>query len=430
MTWAPGAGSQTFPCVPVPAPIPDDDPVGVTLRCAVSGLTSAVGALQVTMTLNPAHTFTGDLDAHLAPPGVNPGDVGSFLLFDALDSPVDNAVMAGPYTFVDTAATNFIAAALAAGPAVIPTGSYRTTTESSTVNTSLNEALGGLPARLANGMWQLRMRDLAADDVGTIAAASVTIVGPTVAASVLPTSRSVKVPGGNASAFATIINLGATTATNCRLSPRTAVGGTFIYQTTNAQNQLVGAPNTPVDIPAGALQPFFLAFMPPPFENFGPTDVQINFVCDQSAAAIVTGLTTLLLSASTSPVPDIVALAATPNNNGIVDIPGPTGSGAFAVATVNVGAGASITTSADTGSVNLPVHLFVCQTDPAAGKCFAPPAPTVTTQIDGNATPTFAIFVQGSASVPFDPANNRVFVRFKDAGGVTRGATSVAVRTQ
>jgi len=89
MTWAPSAGSQTFPCAPVPAPIPDDNAVGVTLNCAVSGLTSAVGALQVTMTLNPAHTFTGDLDAHLAPPGVNPGDVGSFLLFDAFDSPVE-----------------------------------------------------------------------------------------------------------------------------------------------------------------------------------------------------------------------------------------------------------------------------------------------------------------------------------------------------
>ncbi len=30
----------------------------------------------------------------------------------------------------------------------------------------------------------------------------------------------------------------------------------------------------------------------------------------------------------------------------------------------------------------------------------------------------------------FDPAVNRVFVRFTDNGGLVRGATSVAVRTQ
>ena len=54
----------------------------------------------------------------------------------------------------------------------------------------------------------------------------------------------------------------------------------------------------------------------------------------------------------------------------------------------------------------------------------------MTTQINANATPTFGVFVAGTATVPFDPANNRIFVRFKDAGLVTRGATSVAVRTQ
>ena len=31
--------------------------------------------------------------------------------------------------------------------------------------------------------------------------------------------------------------------------------------------------------------------------------------------------------------------------------------------------------------------------------------------------------------VPFDPASKRVFVRFKDAGGVLRDATSIEVRT-
>ena len=57
------------------------------------------------------------------------------------------------------------------------------------------------------------------------------------------------------------------------------------------------------------------------------------------------------------------------------------------------------------------------------------PAGSVTTTINANATPTFAIFVQGNGNVPFDPAANRIFVRFS-SGGVTRGSTSVAVRTQ
>jgi len=140
------------------------------------------------------------------------------------------------------------------------------------------------------------------------------------------------------------------------------------------------------------------------------------------------GLNTLLLSASVSPVADIVALAA--SNGGIVDIPGVGGTGAFAVATVNVGASGSITASADTGSATLPVNIFLCQTNPATGQCISAIGPSVITQINANATPTFGIFVQGGGNVPFDPAANRIFVRFKDAGGVTRGSTSVAVRTQ
>jgi hypothetical protein len=51
----------------------------------------------------------------------------------------------------------------------------------------------------------------------------------------------------------------------------------------------------------------------------------------------------------------------------------------------------------------------------------------VTQLINANATPTFGIFVQGIRNVPFDPATNRIFVRFKDSGAVTGGSTSVAV---
>jgi hypothetical protein len=102
----------------------------------------------------------------------------------------------------------------------------------------------------------------------------------------------------------------------------------------------------------------------------------------------------------------------------------------FAVATVNVGASGTITATANTGSVSLSLVLTLCQTNPTTGACLAAPASSVPTQINANATPTFGIFVAGSGPVPFDPAKNRLIVRFTDVSGVVRGATSVAVRTQ
>jgi hypothetical protein len=123
---------------------------------------------------------------------------------------------------------------------------------------------------------------------------------------------------------------------------------------------------------------------------------------------------------------DIVLRRRDAGNTGILRL-GATGTGAFAVASVNVGLGATMTVTADTGTAVLPVTLAVCQTNPGTGACMVPPASSVDAFIDGGATPTFAVFGQSSAAVPFNPAVNRVFVRFKDALGVTRGATSVAV---
>ena len=254
-------------------------------------------------------------------------------------------------------------------------------------------------------------------------------IPPSLVAAVLPSSRSVQV-GTTATAFATIINAGSVTATACRISLLTSLPATFSYQTTNpATNQVIGAPNTPVNITAGAAQSYVFALTPS--APIAPTDVQLSFDCTNTdPAPINTGLNTLLLSASTTPVPDIVALAVTPTNDGIVNILATNGTGALAVATVNVGATGTITASADTGSATLPVNISLCQTNPATGQCISGIGSTVTTTINANATPTFGIFVQGSGNVPFDPAANRIFVRFKDGGDVTRGSTSVAARTQ
>jgi aldose sugar dehydrogenase len=249
------------------------------------------------------------------------------------------------------------------------------------------------------------------------------------AAAVLPSSRSVQV-GTTATAFATIINGGSATATACALLLVTNLPATFGYQTTDpATNLAVGFPNTPVNIAAGAAQTYVFALTSS--APIPPTDVQLDFDCtNNNPVSIVPGLNTLLFSASNFPVPDIVALAATTSNDGILNIPGATGTGAFAVATANVGAAGSITASADTGGASIPVNLFVCQTNPATGACLAEPASTTITTINAGATLTFAVFVQGNGNVPFDPAGNRIFVRFKDGGGVIRGSTSVAVRTQ
>jgi hypothetical protein len=248
-----------------------------------------------------------------------------------------------------------------------------------------------------------------------------------VVAALLPSSRSVQV-GAPATAFATVINTGQGTAAACSIAPLTNVPAVFQYQTTDSDtNQVIGFPNTAASIAAGASQSFVFAVTAT--APIAPTDVQFSFDCANSdPAPINSGLNTLLLSASNTPVPDIVALAAA--NDGIVDIPGTNGTGVFAVATVNVGASAGITASADTGTAVLPVNVFLCETNPANGQCISGIGPSVSTTINANATPTFGIFVQGNGNVPFDPAGNRIFVRFKDGGGVTRGSTSVAVRTQ
>jgi len=248
-------------------------------------------------------------------------------------------------------------------------------------------------------------------------------------AAVLPSSRSVQV-GNTATAFATIINTGSSAVSGCAITPGSTVPASFVYQTTNpATNALTGSPNTPASIAAGGSQSFVIAFTPN--AAFVPTNVVLGFACTGvSAAPSTTGLNTLLLSASETPVPDIVALAATASNDGILHITGTSGSNAFAVATVNVGSSAAITVAANTSAASLPLAINLCQTDPASGQCTSSVGSSVTTTINAGATPTFAIFATASGLVPFDPANNRIFVIFSDAGGTVCGSTSVAVQTQ
>ena len=195
---------------------------------------------------------------------------------------------------------------------------------------------------------------------------------------------------------------------------------------------MVGTPNTPADIAPHGSQTYVIAVMAT--NNFNNVEMQFGFNCVGVAPAQnITGVNTLLLSAFEGLLrPDIVALAA--SDGGIVNVSGPLLAGSFAVATINLGGDGTITASADTGGVSLPVELSICETDPVTSICKDRPADTVRRGINPGQTPTYGIFVKGTGgAVPFDPAVNRIFVRFKQIGttsSVTRGSTSVAVRTR
>src|SRR5215831_15756981 len=94
-------------------------------------------------------------------------------------------------------------------------------------------------------------------------------------AAVLPSSRSVQV-GIPATAFATIINTGAATASSVGISLQTNIPATFSFQTTDPQtNALTGSPNTKVDIPAQGSQSFLIVVTPT--APIAPTDVAFSF---------------------------------------------------------------------------------------------------------------------------------------------------------
>lgn len=254
--------------------------------------------------------------------------------------------------------------------------------------------------------------------------------------SVLPASRSVQI-GRSATAFSAVINAGSQTARNCIIAPRSEVPGDFMFQSTDpATNQPTGTPNSPVDVPSGAIRSFMVAFTPT--GELQPTEVKFNIGCENTELVPTqTGVNTLLLSASVDPVPDIIAMAATIGGNGIVDVMDDLGagvrSGVFAVATANVGAASSITVSADTGRANNPpISIALCETDPLTSLCVTPPQTGgyVTTDIQAGETPTFGVFINAQGLVPFDPGVNRVNVRFRDQSGKIRGSTSVAIQTQ
>lgn len=244
-------------------------------------------------------------------------------------------------------------------------------------------------------------------------------------ASTLPSSRATLV-GEAVTVFATVINTSGKALDSCTVT-LSGYPVTVDYTLTNpSTNAPVGSADTPFPMAAGAVQTMVLSLTPS--AAMAPTNLPLVFGCSGAQPAqSLPGLDTVLLSAAASQPADIIALAATPSADGVMRLSGVGSSGAFVVATSNVGTDATLTVTPNTGGATLPLALSICQTDPSAGTCLASPASSVTLDMAAGATPTFAIFVGSSAPVPFAPATTRIYVDFADSGKASHGATSVAV---
>ncbi|PHP67725.1 hypothetical protein CSC94_08520 [Zhengella mangrovi] len=253
-----------------------------------------------------------------------------------------------------------------------------------------------------------------------------------VVASVLPTARATQT-GTAVTAFATIINPNAATATGCSIALPSAIAGTtFLYQTTNASNVPIGTANTPVNIAAGGSQGFYFALSPTAAAS---SNIPLVFDCtNTSPAGTIFGVNTFQYTASTTPIADLVAIAATIGNTGYISIPGTTGQSAASVAAINIGATQTVTASVTEQAIggtdpNMPATLTICRAN-SSGVCLTTFAASTSFTATAGQTYFFVVLAQGSGTVADNPATNRAHIYFRNASSQVVGATSVAVRTQ
>jgi subtilisin family serine protease len=254
-----------------------------------------------------------------------------------------------------------------------------------------------------------------------------------IVAAVTPVTRATQV-NSTVTAFATVINSGSVAATSCSVAVPGGNPLTFSYRSRNHLTGALGTVNQPVNIAAGARQDFLMAFTP---TGAMQQELALVFDCTNTPPApSVVGLNTFLLIGTTSAPPaDILSIAETATQDGIMNIP-LGGTGFAALAAMNIGASAQIQARLSASSIlstasTLPntTAMVICRTNPTTGACLATPTATVNFTPGTNEIVTFTAFVASNGTpIPFNPASTRLFVHFFQ-GSTPVGSASVAART-
>lgn len=156
-------------------PIPDNDPVGRSVAFDVANLKGRIRSVSVTIEI--AHSFIGDLDVRL----LSPGGRAQLVLFSrpgASRASADgmHANLSGTYTFADAAPGDLWATIKPQDTDfALPSGSYRASTAGRLLlsdvggcATHLDRAFGGLSGADVNGQWTLKISDRGPQDVGAV----------------------------------------------------------------------------------------------------------------------------------------------------------------------------------------------------------------------------------------------------------------------
>ena len=290
-----------------------------------------------------------------------------------------------------------------------------------------------LPANAPTGRWRMQARFQGRSVDRMFLVGNEDISGDVrVRSSVLPASRSVR-SGTAATAFTTVLNAGTGDAFGCSIHTAQPFDGSFEYTGTNpATNAVTGVANALFDLPAGSAHSFVIAATPAATAIGESFDLTLRYDCvNGNAAPTIIGVNSLRLSFGAADQPDMIAISVTSSQNGILALNGINHPGAFAIATANVGSAGPLTVRPRASGINTgEMSLTICETNPVTGQCLAARAGDVQRSFAAGETASFAVFASAASPIMFSPASRRIFVEVVDNAGVSRGSTSIAVRTQ
>ncbi|MEN0654171.1 MULTISPECIES: S8 family peptidase [Hyphobacterium] len=256
--------------------------------------------------------------------------------------------------------------------------------------------------------------------------------GHALRSAVLPNSRRVLL-GQTATAFMTVINPArfGTEARNCRVAAENIDDSVVLeYRLTDSANRAYGPINPLFDLPPGGSQSLVFSVRSSFPANTGPA---WRFFCDNLVALEQPrGADDFRVRTATVPDADIIAIASTPSGDGIIGLQS-TGTRAFAVAAVNIGAtSANVEVRPSEFPFGFGARTEICETNPSTGLCVSPRGPRVVVpSFAAEQVRTFTVFVNTSNfSSDFNPSEDRIRVEFHPQfeSGETLGRTSVAYR--